>query len=104
MLFMCQHVENTASLVVFISSLLSTVVCSVAAHSDSVETLSCNKIDDEFILGPHLAVVHDGQLVRLFHHGGLGVNQVTPATRDTIFTLSSINKAFAGTLTVKLVA
>lgn len=83
--------------------LVSLVFAASSAHADEVDELIQSEMRKRNIPGLQLAVVRDNEIVKLASYGLANIEDDVAVDNETIFSINSITKAFAGVAVMQLV-
>ena len=75
----------------------------IIAQKDPVDTLIRNIMQKSKIPGLQLAVIYNGKIIKLGSYGLASVEFNIPVTRETVFPINSMTKAFTGVALMQLV-
>ncbi|PWA09971.1 serine hydrolase [Flavobacterium laiguense] len=75
----------------------------IHAQTDSIDVFLKNEMQKRHIPGLQLAVVQNGKIVKLGNFGLSNLQDSIPVTKNTVFIINSITKAFTGVAIMQLV-
>jgi CubicO group peptidase (beta-lactamase class C family) len=84
---------------------VTAIMSSYATHAqtDSIDVFLKNEMQKRHIPGLQLAVVQNGKIVKLGNFGLANLQDSIPVTKNTVFIINSITKAFTGVAIMQLV-
>ena len=96
-------IKNLSSkkLLITLSGLL--LACSGYSQTEDMDAFLKSKMQQRNIPGMQIAIVKDGEIVKLGNYGFANLQDSVPVTENTIFILNSITKAFTGVAIMQLV-
>lgn len=72
------------------------------AQSDSIDIFLSNEMQKKNIPGLQLAIVRNGEIVKLGNYGWANIQDSIPVTENSVFPINSITKAFTGVAILQL--
>lgn len=92
---------NTKLLATILAFTISSFV--FAQKKDKVDTFIQKQMTERKITGLQLAIVKNGEIIKIGNYGFANLQDAIPVDKNTIFTINSITKAFTGVAIMQLV-
>ncbi|WP_081675013.1 serine hydrolase [Daejeonella oryzae] len=77
--------------------------CSSYSQTDDIDAFLITKMQQRNIPGMQIAIVKNGEIVKLGNYGVANLQDSVPVTENTVFVINSITKAFTGVAIMQLV-